>query len=439
VAVLCALALHTYYLSDVLYSEIPFALITTLFLICNRKSERISCAVLTAVLAVAAYALRTAGAALVAAWVAEGLVRRRFRQAAVRAGVGLVPVLLWQAHVFRVTSSAEYRQPAYPYQRAPYSYSNVSYVENCLLVSPFYPERGRATIADLLGRGLTNLLTVPKALGETMSAPLSYWKFPMGLVNSWVGSDLLPMEWVVIPLVVFGSVILGCAVLGGILLAFQQDWSVPLYVAASFVLLGLIPWPEQLMRYLAPLLPCLALVLISALGFLDTACRTQCLGRWKQAGRWFYVLMLTTIFSLQGLALAWSYTKGRNPVTYHNARGMERVSRIFFNDPRWQDLDAALEWVRQRASPVDVLATTVPHEAYLRTGLNAVLAPMEIDSAKARRLLDGVPVKYVLLDLLAYPGLSERYAAPAVEEHPNLWKPVYVAPGGRARVYERQQ
>jgi hypothetical protein len=44
----------------------------------------------------------------------------------------------------------------------------------------------------------------------------------------------------------------------------------------------------------------------------------------------------------------------------------------------------------------------------------------------------------VVLDELPYPGISERYAAPAVAGHPGQWKRVYVTPGGGAQVYERQ-
>ncbi len=47
--------------------------------------------------------------------------------------------------------------------------------------------------------------------------------------------------------------------------------------------------------------------------------------------------------------------------------------------------------------------------------------------------MDSVPVKYVVLDNLGIPGISERYAAPTVESHPHLWKLIYVAPGGGAR------
>ncbi len=66
-----------------------------------------------------------------------------------------------------------------------------------------------------------------------------------------------------------------------------------------------------------------------------------------------------------------------------------------------------------------------------------MLPPMEPDAETARRLLDSVPVKFVLLDELEGPGISQRYAASAVENSPDLWELIYVAPGGMGRIYER--
>ena len=57
--------------------------------------------------------------------------------------------------------------------------------------------------------------------------------------------------------------------------------------------------------------------------------------------------------------------------------------------------------------------------------------------AQAQRLLDSVPVKYLVVDTLKYPGISQRYAAPLVAQHPEWWQRVYVSPGGQAAVYER--
>jgi hypothetical protein len=168
-------------------------------------------------------------------------------------------------------------------------------------------------------------------------------------------------------------------------------------------------------------------------------CRKRCPSQWKKTGSILSVGVLTALFLSQAAALLGSYGLAHQPLRHDDGRGKEAIYRLFFYDEPWQSLETALEWVRQRANPRDILATTVPHWAYVRTGLKAVILPMEIDGDRERRLLDSVPVKYVLLDDLEYPGISQRYAAPAVEGHTEIWKWVYSAPGGRARVYERQQ
>ena len=79
-----------------------------------------------------AYSLRAAGIALMAAWVVESLCKRRWRQAGLRVFLCALPVLAWQAHVWRVKASPAYDQPAYAHQRADYQFNNVGYLENML-------------------------------------------------------------------------------------------------------------------------------------------------------------------------------------------------------------------------------------------------------------------------------------------------------------------
>jgi hypothetical protein len=435
---ICVLALHTYYLSDLLYTEIPFALLTTLFAIVNRRNERTSCLVLAALLAVAACLMRTAGIALLVAWVAESLLQSRFKQAAVRVAVGLIPVLLWQTYIWRVASSQEYRQPTYAYQRATYYYSNVSYVENTRLISPFTPELGQATNGQMIKRIVTNLVILPWTLGEAVSAPTGFWKWPLRRINTWIGSEVLPLWLVMIPLILLGCVVIGCLVTGGVLLVARQEWFVPLFLTASLGLICLTPWPEQFLRYLAPLMPFLALLLVRALTYFGAEYKVRCTGRRTKAGVVFGIIVLTIVFCLQSLTLAGTYAGGLNEVHYYDASGNAAVHRLFFYDPPWQELDIAWEWLRHRAVPSDVIATSLPHAAYVRTGLKAVMPPLEADRDQARRLLDSVPVKYVVLDELPHPGISQRYAAPAVEERPDVWKQIYCVPGGKTRIYERQ-
>ena len=119
------------------YAELPYALVSTLFLICQGRKDQPWYEAACGLLASLAYLLRTAGVALLIAWVLESLFRRQYRQGAIRLAVAAVPLLGWQATVFYVVSGTEYQNPAYEYQRAAYNYSNVTYAENSTLYIPF--------------------------------------------------------------------------------------------------------------------------------------------------------------------------------------------------------------------------------------------------------------------------------------------------------------
>jgi hypothetical protein len=62
---------------------------------------------------------------------------------------------------------------------------------------------------------------------------------------------------------------------------------------------------------------------------------------------------------------------------------------------------------------------------------------MILDREQAQRLLDAVPVRYIVVDHLEYPGISERYGEPTVRNNPRLWRRVYQTADGLAQVYER--
>ena len=434
-SLVCALYFFVYYWAETLYAEIPFGLTTVVFVLFNRKTAQAAAfGVLAGVLATAAYLLRTAGIALFVAWVAESFLHGRYRQAFLRALVALVPIVLWEAHIARVQESYQYRHPAYAYQRASYQYSNVSYAENTLLIDPFKPELGRARPIEVLQRVGRNLIVMPHALGEPVSAPASFWRAQLTAFLSLIHSKQTPPRWLVsVPITM-----IGCVVIAGMPLLFARgEWFIPLYFVAYVLVTCLTPWPDQFPRYFTPLTPFLAVSLFNVVASVMTWRRRQGPGWDRAAVRIVTILLLSMIFVVQGLTLTQAWARGRSLVTYYDASGKEIKYPLFYHDPRWEPVNTALEWLRRRSKPGEVIAATAPHSAYLRTGLPAVLPPMERDTEEAQRLLDSVPVKYIVLDVLGIPGISERYAAPAVESHPHLWKLIYVAPGGGARIYER--
>ncbi len=441
--VIAGVALHVWYLAGVLYTEIPFSLVAVAFVLCARRAERAPYWLVTAALGITGYLLRTAGLALLLAWIAEALLPRadrrplasRISRAAARTVVALVPVVAWQVYVGSVTSSPAYAHPAYPYQRAAYQYSNVPYLENMDLVSPFVPEEGRLTTRGRIARFASNVAVVPASLGGAVTAQRAFWEMTIAVVNRRVlGRDVLPAAAALVPMSVLGLVVLA----GAAEMVRRREWLVPLACAAATASMCLTPWPEQFVRYYTPMTPFLAVMLVLSVGRIVDRGAAAGLARW--ARRAVALAVLALVLGQDVFVAAWTFiVQGARTVVFESADGRRAASaRLLFYDDRFAALDAAALEVRRRARPGDVMATSMPHWTFLRTGVDAILPPMVVDGEEARRLLDAVPVRFVVLDDIGYPGISQRYAAPAVEAAGRQWEEVYRTADGLARVYERR-
>lgn len=419
-----ALSFYSFlHLSNTLYAEMPFALVSMLFLLCHQRNSAPSSTALNGLLGTAAYLFRTAGLALLAAWITESLLRRRFREAAIRAVISAVPILLWQAHIWRVATSYEYHHPAYAYQRAPYYYSNVTYSENSRLVNPFRPERGRSTFRDVTRRVVRNMAAVPIGLGESTFVDSRF-----GIPGHWHNSSRL----LYLCLLATGL----CALAGAALVAVGRQWFLSLYFALAVGLIVLTPWQEQFWRYFAPLTP-LTLIFIMLALFAARRCLTTGDAKWAQtAGRFAIALPVVGMLMVQA-AVAVYFLRTMSPVSYYDGTGRERTFHLLTYESTWHSLDPVFEWVRRHARANAVVGTAVPHLAYLRTAHKAVLPPLEPDPDNANRLLDDVPVDYLVVDDLGGPYISEHYAAPVVAKWPEKWRLAFTAPDGGAKVYER--
>jgi hypothetical protein len=426
-----------FYPSETLYADLPFALLSIAFLLCQRKSDRAMFAAAGGILAAAAYLLRTAGIVLLAVWVVDSLIRRRWIQTAIRAAIAAIPVLAWQVYVWQVTRSDEYRRPGYSYQRAPYYYANVTYGENSSLVDPFRPELGRTNSGDVLHRLARNVVAIPLGLGESSWFSMSLLRYPLAKLHNRLpialpaGSQQLVSGGFRFSLLAVGLL---CMV-GAVLIATGRDWFLSLYFASTIAVVVLTPWQSQFWRYLSPLAPI-------SLIFLAIALLT--ISRWfahgRPARRNAAILLPTGFFSgmlLVQIVIAEPFLRNLLPVSYYDAAGQERVFRLLTYEPHWHALDRAFEWVRRNGQANAVVATSVPQLAYLRSGHKAVLPPFDPDPEQACRLLDAVPVAYLILDELGRPPISDRYASPVVTHRPEDWRLAYTAPDGGAKVYER--
>ncbi len=432
-AILCSCHLMTVFLSDFVFAELPFALVSVLFLIVSAKQQTGRSCALAAVLGAAAYLLRTAGIALLAAWIAESVLRWRIREAALRACLAAAPVLAWQAYIVGVTGSMEYRQPAYEYQRAAYQYYNVSYAENLSLIDPFRPESGQVTPSILAHRVATNLLVVPETIGEAVSSPLGFWVWMLETAQRAIHVRSMPDWLATVPARVLGV----ACVVGYLLLVRRREWLMSTYVALSTLLMCATPWPSQFTRYLMPVTPVLAVALFTLMQApKDGMAFARRSVRWSLAAVRAGVIL--SILAALTFTVGMVYRIGHNPATWNAISGGQVAYRLFYYDENWHAFDAALSQLGASASATAIIASSAPHYVFLKTGLRAVMPPYEADVDEVQRLLDGVPVTYLVIDDLEFLDVSRRYGQPVVERHPDNWTLVYGVEGTGPRIYQRR-
>jgi hypothetical protein len=415
---------HTIFLSDFFAADVPYAVLGTLFFAVSGP--------VAGVVAVAAYGARTAGLALLAAWVGDAMLRRRFRPALLRGAVAATAVAAWVGYTARIKASSEYTHPAYGYQREGYQFYNVDYAQNMAYVDPFRPELGRVSRAAALARLGDNLAGMPRSIGEGVSVHRGWWRGEIDKVNTALHRPVVP-EWVADVAMIALAVPVAA---GLVLLAVRGESMLVLYVALSLAMIAATPWPVQFVRYLIPLTPFLTLAVVVTLAAAARRARAGGGTRWR-ALQWTLASAVVVIGAQQALTLYRSMHKYPSPAVMLDRTGRRHDYRLFFYDRPWRLHDDGLDWLARVARPGEVVATSTPHWAYLRTGLPAVMPPYEADAARAAALLDQVPVRYLIVDQLAFLDVGRRYTLPVLQRAPDQWQLVYAVSDSGPRIYRR--
>ncbi len=433
--VLCLLHHQSIFLSDLLFAELPFALVAIAFalLACNFRSSSHSWLSESAsfILATTGFLLRTAGLALLVAWILEALTRWKWRTAFARAAFAVILVVAWQAYVSHVRRSDHYAHPAYKYQRASYQYYNVSYGENVFLVDPFKPELGHITPAALVSRLSTNSAQLLETLGEVVSASSAQWKVLVNRSQRKLFHHLISPSWFIFVPIFFLSafVISGVFILGN-----RKAWLIILLLVVSVGLVLTTPWPAQFLRYFSPLIIFFDLCFILALSSLSSLLARRGPGRARTVARAAFVAVLSVAFGAEAFTAVRLYYLRGKPEAIVFDPGKGRPYRLFAHDETWRAWEKAADWINTNAPRDAMVATAAPHFCYLLTGFRAVLPPMEPDALKARQLLAAVPVSYVIIDELEFVDVARRYARPAVESDPTEWR--LAQSFGKTKTYE---
>ena len=432
-AAMCALNTSTVWLSDIDFAEIPFALVTVCFFLWRRRDPAAGREMILGVLAAAAYLLRTAGVALLVAWVAEAVLQRDAKRAALRIAMALLVVGGWQARIAAVEADGSYSRPAYPYQRAEYLFYNVSYARNLALLDVERPDLGHVSVPQLAERFGRSLLTVPTRLAQAVSAPRENWdKLIQGVRKVPVVGRHIPRRLIDLTLLLLGALVIG----GLVKQLVDGDRIMPLYVGGYVALLCITPPAWESARYLLPLAPFLVLAfwecLLALRGGLQVRVR-------RAAGRWVSLIpgvSAALLLGVQVVSLTDLFQERYRPVAYQDRNGEEVSYRLFYYREAYRALDAGLDWLRQQAAPTEIIAASMPHWVYLRTGLKAVMPPFEPDPSRVQVLLDSVPVSYLIVDGRTG-SFTRRFGLPAVKAAPALWRLVYLSREGELEIYRR--
>jgi len=414
-ALVFALQLHTIFMSDLCFPEIPFGLATVLFTLCNSSTG--PSRFLKIPLAVISYALRTVAVALLAAWVGEAVCHRRVKQAAIRALISVVPVLCWIAYVAHVETSREYQNPVYQYQRADYAYPNVSYVRNLRYKDSFRPDLGYASLPGRAKSFVHNMFRMALNLGEAVSTTEGVWNVLRLAIERRVGHTVPPLVLIRLTLLLLSALI----AYGIGLQVSKRQYFIPLYVVFSLIAICATPWPGQFNRYLVPVAPFLSLSLFLALRSIAGIVAGRLSLRPRLVAATAAGALLSLILASQLPALFVLFTTWHQKVEWQATNGARLEYRLFFYQGFYPAADAAVGWLRGRARASDVVAATDPQWVYLRTGLKSILPPFEPDPAKAQSLLDSVPVTFLMID----EGDLKAYTAPVVAAHPDRWRRVF--------------
>jgi hypothetical protein len=276
-----------------------------------------------------------------------------------------------------------------------------------------------------------NARALPESTAEAIAAPRGFWNIGRLALGKGLGFQIVPSA--VLTLLRLGLGVL--AWVGVFLLLVRRQWFIPANVAGITMLVCSAPWPSQMLRYLGPIVPLLTLAFLAALLGLHSR-----VARYLRARPFRFAPAVTAggILVLQLGSYVVSHSVHRHTASYRTRSGASANYRqLWYRQPD-QALDESIDWIRAHAQPGDIVAASMPHWIFLRTGLKAVMPPFEVDPINAQKMLDSVPVRYLVQeDPLTLTNIAAVYMGPMLNAFPDGWRVVHVSPGSYVRVYER--
>jgi len=300
--------------------------------------------------------------------------------------------------------------PAYAYQHADYVYFNTSYARQILrLNNLLQPELGYLTPRSFARRFLANAWHIRLQIGQS----IFNW-------SDWIDSRGISL---LVALLVFGGLLLQVA---------RKDYIIPIFVVLNIIAMCVTPFADWFSRYLLPITPLITLSFFEALCWLNAYTRTHQIPLLSTATL-FLMVALLAVMAAQEIKEDRDLYRHHDRIDYLGNNGGRVSYRLFYYSRGAGETDQGIDWLRSEAGQNDVVAATDPQWVYLRTGLKSVMPPLELNSAAAERLIDSVPVHYILVDENIY----RRYTSSLITGNPNLWKCVWRGSEDHVRIYER--
>ena len=340
-ALLAILNAQVVFLSNYFAADLPYTAVSLFFFLAPAGFA-------AGALAVTAFGLRTAGVALLAAWAAQSLLQRRWREAGARLAVGAAR----GRELAGVRPPGASRAPSTRGRRIPISGRTTSSTTSamsrtCPYVDPFQPELGMAPGGGSSRRAsATNLQAMPTALGEAATLQRGWLRRRGGAGARAVSrgsrrpTGLYPRRCGVLSAMVIG---------GLVLLARAGHWLTCCMSAGSIALIVVTPWPGQFSRYLVPLAPILALAFVSVPADVAEARRAESGCREGGAAAVMAGHALIAFVLVQEVYTVYKlFTKHHQPAVMTDAGGRIHHYRLFFYDQAWRLHDDGARLARAR-------------------------------------------------------------------------------------------
>jgi hypothetical protein len=308
----------------------------------------------------------------------------------------------------------------------------VSYAENIGLISNKHVQ-----LSALTAHLRPNLGPIVTGLGESVTTSEYYWRHFLGdIQQSLTGRRGKHPVLTLVPILCFSALVIA----GLVILAVRRAWLMLFIPVFSIGLMWITPWPEQFLRYLMPLSPFLAIAALLPLSELRASppIRPDIIGPARAVlGGFLLLALILQTYAVWQLFHRW---RDRPTSAGANLAGRSRASYDYFYYTRpWQSWEEGVAWITANTPPDAIIATPHQHLCYLRSNRRTVLPPLEPDPTRARRLLEAVPVSYVVVtdagENAEVAWISSRYSLPAVQEDPGNWSLVFS--NDRTQIYSR--